>query len=303
MHHYKPCCQQQQEELQHQSYHVIDNATNGLDFGTNKHGINGCTLEEVLHQLQKGWITVTLDEFYRVAFTKKPKEFLDILAGQISGLLFHQSDCDYPQIKFPRPLSTLSQLQGHETLGMLLLLVARLHSKASCWTKDSLDTNSFSRSKFVHPEEIETFCHLLEVLLVYKTWFWLDAVEKSTILGGTQVKDATKYAMTRYVDTIVHTQGHSLKTTKTHAPLHTDYTLHNFGSNNNSHLGLCESNHIKNVKKPSKNTLQQKDTIKDQLCKQLLQKMVLDLATSLVDDTNARQYPNPKGNGFSSSAT
>jgi hypothetical protein len=88
------------KELQHQSYHVIDNATNGLDFGTNKHGINGCTLEEVLHQLQKGWITVTLDEFYKVAFTKKPKELLDILAGHISGLLFHQSDCDYPQSSF-----------------------------------------------------------------------------------------------------------------------------------------------------------------------------------------------------------
>jgi hypothetical protein len=54
------------------------------------------TLGEVLHQLQKGWITVTLDEFYKVVLTKKPKEFLDILSGQISGLLSCQSDHDYP---------------------------------------------------------------------------------------------------------------------------------------------------------------------------------------------------------------
>jgi hypothetical protein len=27
-------------ELQHQGYNFFDNATNGLDFGTNKHGIN-----------------------------------------------------------------------------------------------------------------------------------------------------------------------------------------------------------------------------------------------------------------------
>jgi hypothetical protein len=33
------------KELQHQGYHFLDNATNGLDFGTNKHGINGCTME------------------------------------------------------------------------------------------------------------------------------------------------------------------------------------------------------------------------------------------------------------------
>jgi hypothetical protein len=140
------------KELQHQGYHFLDNATNGLDFGTNKHGINGCTLGEVFHQLQKGWIIVTLDEFYKVVLTKKPKEFLDVLAGQISGLISHQSDRDYPRTKFPRPLSTVLQLQGHETLGVLLLLVVSLQSKA-CWAKDSPDSKSFGRSKFVNPKD------------------------------------------------------------------------------------------------------------------------------------------------------
>ncbi len=43
------------------------------------------TLGEVLHQLHKGWNTVTLDEFYKVVLMKKPEEFLDVLAKQISG--------------------------------------------------------------------------------------------------------------------------------------------------------------------------------------------------------------------------
>jgi hypothetical protein len=30
----------------------------------------------------KGWITVTLDEFYKVVLTKKPKEFLKVLGCQ-----------------------------------------------------------------------------------------------------------------------------------------------------------------------------------------------------------------------------
>jgi hypothetical protein len=150
------------KELKCQGYHFIDNATNGLDFGANKYGINDCTLGEVLHQLQKGWITVTLDEFYKVVLTKS------LLAGQISGLLSHQSDRDYPQIKFPWPFSTLSQLQGHEPLGVLLLLVVSLSSKA-CWAKDSPDSNSFGRSKFVNPKDIESYRHLFEVLLAYET--------------------------------------------------------------------------------------------------------------------------------------
>jgi hypothetical protein len=58
---------------------------------------------------------------------------------------------DYPQIKFPRPLLTLSQLQGHETLGVFLLLVVSLHSKA-CWAKDSPDSNSFGRSNLLIPK-------------------------------------------------------------------------------------------------------------------------------------------------------
>jgi hypothetical protein len=163
------------------------------------------------------------------------------------------SDRYYPQIKFLRPLSTLLQLQGYKTLSVLVLLVVSLHSKA-CWAKDSPDSNSFGRSKFVNPKDIESFRHLFEVLLVYETWFWLDAVKKATIVGGTQVSNPTKYAMTRYVDTVDCTQGHGLKMTKTHAPLHTNYDLHNFGSKNNSHSGLCKSNPIKNVKKPSRNT-------------------------------------------------
>jgi hypothetical protein len=50
---------------------------------------------------------------------------------------------------------------------------------------------------------------------------------------------------------------------------------------------------------------QQKDTINDQLCKQLLEKMVLDIVTGLVNDANTRQYEhlNPESNHFSSSAT
>jgi hypothetical protein len=75
---------------------------------------------------------------------------------------------------------------------------------------------------------------------------------ESTVVGGTQVGNATKYAMTRYVDTVDCTQGHGLKTTKTHAPQNTDYLCH-FGSNNNSHSGPCELNHIENVKNPSRN--------------------------------------------------
>jgi hypothetical protein len=58
---------------------------------------------------------------------------------------------------------------------VLLLLIVSLRSKV-CWAKDSPNSNSFGRSKFVNPKDIESFRHLFEVLLVYETCFWLDAV-------------------------------------------------------------------------------------------------------------------------------
>jgi hypothetical protein len=201
----------------------------------------------------------------RLFSPKSPRNFLTSLPDRFLVCYLIRVTVTIPESSF-RGHFPLFRNWGHKTLGVLLLLDVSLHLKA-CWAKDSPDSNSFGRSKFVNPKDIESFCHLFEVLLVYKTWFWLDAVEKSTVVDGTQVSNATKYAMTRYVDTVNHTQGHGLKMTKTHAPLHTDYNLCNFVSNNNSHSGPCESNHIENVKKPSRNTQQQKDTIDDQLCK------------------------------------
>jgi hypothetical protein len=60
----------------------------------NVHGINSCTPGEVLHQLQQGWITISIDKFYKDILTKK--QFLDLLSGQVSGLLSHENDRDYP---------------------------------------------------------------------------------------------------------------------------------------------------------------------------------------------------------------
>jgi hypothetical protein len=224
------------KELQHQSYHFFDNATNGLDFGTNKHGsnkhgINGCTLGEVLHQLPKSWITVTLDEFF-----KSSRNFLTSLPDRFLVCYLIRVTMTIPESSF----------QGHFPLFCICRgtrpLVCFYYSLSAFTQRPAGPRISPIATPLAGPNllipKTESFCHLFEVLLVYKTWFWLDAVEKSTIVGGTQVRNATKHAMTTYVDTVNCTQGHDLKMTKTHAPLHSDYNLCNFGSNNNSHSAV-----------------------------------------------------------------
>jgi hypothetical protein len=100
------------KELQCQGYHFIDNATNGLDFGANKHGINGCTLGEVLHQLQKGWITVTLDEFYKVVLTKSPRNLLMSLPDRFLVCYLIRVTMTIPKSSFHSPFPLFPNCRG-----------------------------------------------------------------------------------------------------------------------------------------------------------------------------------------------
>ena len=49
-------------------------------------------------------------------------------------------------------------------------------------------------------------------------------------------------------------EGCGMKLTKVHCPIHVDYNLTWFGSNQNTNSGPCESGHKEHIKKNSKST-------------------------------------------------
>ena len=57
--------------LQDHGYHDLMSTWTGMDFGANQYGINGCTLGEVLHMIQSGWIKYAINHFYLDAVNKE----------------------------------------------------------------------------------------------------------------------------------------------------------------------------------------------------------------------------------------
>jgi hypothetical protein len=173
---------------------------------------------------------------YTIVLTKKPKEFPMSLPDRFLVCYLVRVKVTIPESNFQGHFPLFCNCMGTRPWVCFYYLLLAFTQKLA-GPRIHLIATPLAGSNLLIPKT-ESFHHLFEVLLVYETWFWLDAVEKSTVVGGTQVSNATKYTMTRYVDTINRTQGHGLKAKKTHAPLHTDYNLRNFWSNNNSHLGL-----------------------------------------------------------------
>ena len=89
----------------------------------------------------KGLMSYALAAFYQNVLTKAPTTFLDKFCKEISTVMSHQSDHDYPWTSFPHPLSMLSQLRASEYPSVLLILVVSLYSHA-CWSPNTLDDNS-----------------------------------------------------------------------------------------------------------------------------------------------------------------
>jgi hypothetical protein len=114
-------------------------------------GLDYCYPWQVLqgssHQKAQGipWCPCQTDFWFAIS-----SEWLRLSPNQVSKATFHSFET-----------------AGAWDPGCALLLVVSLHSKA-CWAKDSTDSNSFGRSKFVNPKDIESYRHLFEVLLVYK---------------------------------------------------------------------------------------------------------------------------------------
>ena len=138
--------------------------------------------------VQKGLMSYALVAFYQNVLTKAPTTFLNKFCKEISTVMSCQSDCNYPQTSFPRPLLILLQLHASEYPSVLLILVVSLYLHA-CWSPNAPDDNSLGNSPNIDAKTVEEFCHLFKVLLCFEAWYWLDAVPKEDIDSG-QVSSA-----------------------------------------------------------------------------------------------------------------
>jgi hypothetical protein len=284
------------ETLREMSYHAIDNAFYKLLFGANIHGINGACPGEVLHMIQLGWEKYGLAEFYGKVIKGKTSDFLDKLCQAVSENMTRQSDRDFPRTNFPKPFSTILQLNANEYSGVLLVLVVSMHSRI-CWDNKRPDRKSSTKHSFANSDSIDRrrvkkFRDLFEMMLCFEAWYKLDKVPKSAIDSGASEK-MTRAAIRQFVETVDRQEGNGMDLPKTHAPLHSDRFKLMFGSEQNANTGPGESSHKDFLKKPAKLTQRRKAGLEKQLAERQIENLVISHASALcyIADNSSQSSP------------
>ena len=104
------------------SQHKLLNAFHNINFGGQKYGLLGCTRPNILHVIRKGiveWSVKTVLE----NLTDTKKALLDDLAIAFCQTHRQKYRNIFPKTSFPNGFTNLSNLQAHEWVGVLYLLV------------------------------------------------------------------------------------------------------------------------------------------------------------------------------------
>jgi hypothetical protein len=283
--------------LKSYSFHNVTNAFDNVSFGANEFGIHHATPTEVLHSIQKGWYLYALEGFYQGIGGQSIIDFLETLVTRVSADCAHQSDRNMPRLKFSNGIQSYANLQAHETMGVLLLIVIALHCKIG-WDNNSTDAstkNSFACSPHSNVGVIKEYRHLFELLLCMEQWLKLPIVRKEAVtpVGGhgsdSPAKSALRIAVKKFIDMVDRKDGMGMKLTKTHSLLHVPDDVLMFGSGKNWDSGPSESNHKENVKRKAKLTSQCKDSLEDQVATHFEESLVIEHAKGILMPSNSNE--------------
>ena len=114
--------QMSEKDLKDISYYKIDNnALDGLTFGYNKYGMNGCLPPEPLHQLNQG-VFKKLVDYFEECLTSIGKDTLDKFVRYLSMNSHRQSTNDFPDIGLFKDGIDKCQLTGSEIITKVFMI-------------------------------------------------------------------------------------------------------------------------------------------------------------------------------------
>ena len=109
--------------------HSVDNAFNGMDFGSNGHGrINRATVADILHSVEEGLVHYVIALLFdQLTGTEKEKidEFVESMFTKC-GRNRSGERTNYPRVDFTRGFCSLSFLSADERIGQLFVIAIML---------------------------------------------------------------------------------------------------------------------------------------------------------------------------------
>ena len=254
--------EQGRELLNNISYHYLNNAFDGLDFGNDKRGLHGLCPAEILHCVRLGLFKMSVQCFFKMMqprFKTEMDKLLNVMSKQFS----HQSDRDVPRTSFKFVISDLTKITAGEWTGILLLLTSALLTRCGrqIW-RDAGNTDSVKNE----------FIKLFERLLIIEKW--LQDTDGYKLEELEDVKQKMLKFLEQYKKICRRKEGNEMRILKYHMMTHVVDDIIRLGLPQNVNGGPCESNFIPQ-KREAKRTQRRADTFLKQIASRIHENLVI----------------------------
>ena len=259
------------EELKRMSqykFHTVWWSLN-INFGGNPRGIHGVTPSEPLHMIDLGIFKYLVETFFISIGNEgcKLHSLMDSWAKRVGRNLQHQSDKNLPRTYYPNGISGSNKLNGHEYVGVLLVIFILLKMEGP---KNTLLEYG------VNLDMIEGWASIFEICLCWRKWLQRDEISKKELKQSIVAHQELLALIVQFAD---RTDGNQWKIIKFHMITHIVSSMNDFGVASNFDTSAPESNHKYNVKKPASHTQSRASTIEIQTATRYYENMVISMAS------------------------
>ena len=247
-----------------------------ITFGGNPRGIHGVTPSEPLHMIDLGIFKYLVEVFFQDIGPSECKihSLVDSWAKRVGRFMQHQSDKNLPRTYYPNGISGVSKLNGHEYIGVILVLFVLLRM-------DGPRRTFFQYN--VSKETTEGWSTIFELCICWRKWLQRESISKEELLKSEVAHEKLLSLILKYCNRI---DGNQWKIIKFHMITHIVSNIFDFGVPGNIDTSAPESNHKYNIKRPAGNTQCRASLIEIQTATRYYENLVMSQASKLLIPRN-----------------
>lgn len=244
----------------------------GINFGGHPYGIHGVTPSEPLHMIDLGIFKYLVETFFSSVGNKgcKVHSLMDSWCKRVGRYLQHQSDKNLPRTYFPYGVSGSTKLNGHEYIGVILVLFVLLKMEGPRRTLSNYNVSN---------ETMNGWASLFELCICWRKWLQRENIPKAELEHSVV---AHQKLMSIILKCAPRIDGNEWKIIKFHMVSHIVLSMSDFGVPLNFDTSAPESNHKYNVKKPANHTQSRASCLEIQTASRYYENMVMQYAAQVL---------------------
>ena len=258
----------------------------GITFGGNDRGIHGVTPSEPLHMIDLGILKYLVVVFFASIGSQDSKlhSLVDTWAKRVGKHLQHQSDRNLPRTYFPNGISGGTKLNGHEYVGVVLVLAILLRM-------DGPRKTILKYQDSMSGKKLDQWANLFELCVCWRKWLQKESIPKEEAVRSKKAHMKLVEIIIKYAE---RQEGNEWKIIKLHMILHIHTNLIDFAVPLNIDTSVPESNHKYNVKKPASHTQKRASVLEIQAATRYYENLVMEFSSLIVSSRTSTVLPKIK---------